>query len=72
MGGGNGSGGAFAALFFALGALLLFAVGFAVFLIVPFFIFLAGMIAMFISDRKRDSGDRPEPVEEQNEQGKPA
>jgi uncharacterized membrane protein len=50
------SSGAFGALFFALGAILLFAFGFAFFLILPFFVFVAGIVAMLISDRKRDSG----------------
>ncbi len=54
--GGHSSGGAIAALFFAIGALLLFAVGFAFFLVLPFFVFLAGIVAMIVSDRKRDSG----------------
>lgn len=62
-GGRNGSGGAIGALFFALGALLLFAFGFAFFLILPFFIFLGGLVAMLISDNKRDSGQSDEHVE---------
>jgi hypothetical protein len=67
QGGGNSAGGAFAALFFAIGVLILFAVGFAIFLIVPFFIFLAGIIAMVISDRRRSSDDQPQPVVEEEE-----
>jgi uncharacterized membrane protein len=51
------SGGGIAALFFAIGVLLLFAFGFAFFLVVPFFVFLAGIVAMFISDRKREPGE---------------
>jgi uncharacterized membrane protein len=50
----GGGGGALGALFFVVGVLILFAVLFSVFLILPFFIFLAGIIAMVISDRKRD------------------
>jgi uncharacterized membrane protein len=56
-GGGVGFGGAIGALFFAIGALLLFAFGFAFFLILPFFVFLVGIVAMIISDRKRDSDE---------------
>jgi uncharacterized membrane protein len=70
--GGNSAGGAFAALFFAIGVLILFAVGFAFFLIVPFFIFLAGIVAMIISDRKRDSGGQAEPEEQEQRHGEPA
>ena len=62
--GGHSTGGAIAALFFAIGALLLFAVGFAFFLILPFFIFLIGIIAMIVSDRKSDDGP-PERVREE-------
>lgn len=51
---GGGGGGALGALFFVIGVLILFALLFSVFLILPFFIFLAGIIAMVISDRKRD------------------
>ncbi len=66
--GGHSSGGAIAALFFAIGALLLFAVGFAFFLVLPFFVFLAGIIAMIVSDRKRDSGPaKPDKVVVQEE-----
>lgn|GEM_PF-2127855 len=62
-GGRNGSGSAIGALLFALGALLLFAFGFAFFLILPFFIFLGGIVAMLISDNKRDSGQSNANVE---------
>ncbi len=58
--GGHSSGGAIAALFFAIGALLLFAFGFAFFLVLPFFIFLGGIVAMLVSDRRRDSGPAKE------------
>ncbi len=58
-GGGSKSGGAIGALFFAIGALLLFAFGFAFFLILPFFIFLGGIVAMIVSDSRRDSGPAP-------------
>jgi len=54
--GGHSTGGAIAALFFAIGALLLFALGFAFFLVLPFFIFIGGIVAMIVSDRKRDNG----------------
>lgn len=53
-GSGNGGGGIFGALLFVLGILALFALMFGFFLILPFFIFLAGIVAMIISDRKRD------------------
>lgn len=53
-GNGNGGGGAIGALIFVLGILIAFALLFSVFLILPFFIFIAGIIAMVISDRKRD------------------
>lgn len=55
-GGRKSSGSAIGALFFAIGALILFAFGFAFFLILPFFIFLGGIVAMIVSDHKRDSG----------------
>ncbi len=58
--GGHSSGGAIAALFFAIGALLLFAFGFAFFLVLPFFVFLGGIVAMLVSDRKRGSGPAEE------------
>lgn len=60
--GGHSSGGAIAALFFAAGALLLFAISFAFFLVLPFFVFLAGIVAMIVSDRKRN-GDQPAETE---------
>lgn len=53
----GGSGGsAIGALIFVIGLLILFAVFFTTFLIIPFFIFLAGIVAMIVSDRKRDPG----------------
>lgn len=53
-GGGNG-GGAVGALIFALVALVLSALSLGLFLLAPFIVFLGGIIAMLISDRKRDS-----------------
>lgn len=50
-------GGAFGALIFVVGLLIVFAVLFSAFLVIPFFVFLGGIVAMLISDRKRDSGD---------------
>jgi uncharacterized membrane protein len=45
--------GAIGALLFVVGVLIIFAIGFDFFLVVPFFIFIIGIIAMFVSDRKR-------------------
>ncbi|HMT03921.1 MAG TPA: hypothetical protein PKD76_00085 [Solirubrobacterales bacterium] len=50
-------GGAFGALIFVVGLLIVFAILFSAFLVIPFFVFLGGIVAMLISDRKRDSGD---------------
>jgi uncharacterized membrane protein len=50
--------GAIGAFFFVIGVLIVFAIGFDFFLIVPFFIFVIGIIAMFISDRKRSPDEK--------------
>ena len=47
-------GGVFGALIYVIGILIVFAILFGFFLVVPFFVFLGGMIAMFVSDRRRD------------------
>ena len=69
MTGRGGGGGVLGALFFVIGLLLLFCVLFSTFLIVPFFIFLAGIVAMVISDRKRDR-DESAPKPESQEQAR--
>lgn len=53
-------GGVIGALVFVIGVLAAFALLFGLFLIVPFFIFLGGIVAMMISDRKRNRGREDE------------
>ncbi len=64
MSGAQGSGGSvFGALVVTIGLLIAFSVFFNLFLVVPFFIFLGGLVAMFISDRRRgreESSPAPE------------
>ena len=62
-------GGAFGALLFALGALVLSVISIGLFLVVPFIVFIGGIIAMVISDRKRNSDRKSEsePAEEEPE-----
>lgn len=64
---GGGGGGALGALLFVTGILILFALLFSVFLILPFFIFLAGIIAMLISDRKRDRQKSDDELDEERQ-----
>lgn len=54
------------ALLFAIGVLIAFALMMGLFLVLPFFLFLAGIVAMMVSDRRRDrkdSGDETEVIE---------
>jgi Na+-transporting methylmalonyl-CoA/oxaloacetate decarboxylase gamma subunit len=53
-GSGGGVAGGLGALLFVIGLLVVFALLFATFLVVPFLVFIGGIIAMVISDRKRD------------------
>ncbi len=53
-GSGGGVAGGLGALLFVIGLLVVFALLFASFLVVPFLVFIGGIIAMVISDRKRD------------------
>lgn len=62
----SSQGGAIGALIFVIGLLLLFCILFTAFLVVPFFIFLAGIVAMIISDRKRDKDEPKAPAQEQS------
>jgi membrane protein implicated in regulation of membrane protease activity len=67
-GNGKGGGSGIVALVTALALLIAFAVLFTTFLVVPFFIFLAGIVAMIVSDRKRD----PERVAEEKQEAEQA
>jgi uncharacterized membrane protein len=51
------------ALLFVIGVLIAFALMMGVFLILPFFLFLAGIVAMMVSDRRREKKTSDEEAE---------
>lgn len=61
---GTSGGSGFAALVATVGLLIAFSIFFNLFLIVPFFIFIGGIIAMVISDHRRDEPEQTTSPEE--------